>query len=262
MQELCLEDFVARGREATGKAACDLIHEATAAPGLFVFGELLALGGVQDLANDPALAGHLQLLRIFAFGTLPEYRESCETDRSIPSLTRPQELKLKLLTVASLAEQVSVLPYAVLKTALEMQSTRALEDLLINECVSTGLVKGKLDQKKARFEVHRAMPRDLKPGRLPELIDELSQWRDHIGDVLKGVAVELKNTKENSELQKLSSKRVAESVEKTERRVRLEFEKGDKQGGGVRGGEWCTRYGGPKRNRRRRRRVRHDGRGG
>ena len=113
MQETRLEDLVERGRSATGKAAADLVDEATAAPGVLVFGELLDLDGVRALASDPVLAGKLALLRVFAHGTLPEYR----ADSSLPPLSPAQELKLRRLTVASLAEKSAVLsPFGALRS--------------------------------------------------------------------------------------------------------------------------------------------------
>ena len=133
-----MEDLVERCRAATGKAAADLVDEATAAPGVLVFGELLDLEGVQALASDPSLASTLAQLRVFAHGTLPDYR----ADSSLPPLSPAQELKLRRLTVASLAERSAVLSYADLMRALELSTIRELEDLLINECVAAGVVRG------------------------------------------------------------------------------------------------------------------------
>ena len=171
-----MEDLVERCRTATGKAAADLVDEATAAPGVLVFGELLDLEGVQALASDRSLASTLAQLRVFAHGTLPDYR----ADSSLPPLSPAQELKLRRLTVASLAERSAVLSYADLMRALELSTIRELEDLLINECVAAGVVRGRLDQKERRFEVHEAMARDVEPGRLGELIASLEAWREDV----------------------------------------------------------------------------------
>ena len=164
-----MEDLVERCRAATGKAAADLVDEATAAPGVLVFGELLDLEGVQALASDPSLASTLAQLRVFAHGTLPDYR----ADSSLPPLSPAQELKLRRLTVASLAERSAVLSYADLMRALELSTIRELEDLLINECVAAGVVRGRLDQKERRFEVHEAMARDV------ELVS-VSSYKRHV----------------------------------------------------------------------------------
>jgi len=51
-----------------------------------------------------------------------------------------------VLTHTCIAPQV--LPYDVLMQQLEVPTVRELEDLLINECMATGLVRGKLDQRR------------------------------------------------------------------------------------------------------------------
>ena len=59
---------------------------------------------------------------------------------------------------------------------LEVPTVRELEDLLINECMATGLVRGKLDQRRRCFEVHHAIGRDLRPGQLKSLISTIADW--------------------------------------------------------------------------------------
>lgn len=224
MQETSLDELVERGRALTGKAACDLISEATSAPGVLVFGELLELDGVKGLANDPSLSGHLTLLQIFAYGTLPEYRSVSSGGRIHP-LTQAQELKLKLLTVASLAENVSVLSYADLKSSLEIKTTRELEDLLINECVSTGIVKGKLDQKRETFQVHFAMARDLRPGQVDELIQELTKWREDIKVTLGNVHESVTFANDTAENEKQKMKSNEKKIEATSLKVKAKAKK-------------------------------------
>ena len=187
-----VEQFVAQGEGATGRAAADLVEQATSAPGLFAFGELLDLEGIRSLEHDPALAGHLALLKLFAHGTLPEYRAAVAAGESLPALTPAQELKLKKLTVATLAEGAATLAYDRLMPALELPTVRALEDLLINECMATGLVRGKLDQKARRFEVHQAIGRDIRPGQLPELIATLDAWRENAERALRDVEAKVR----------------------------------------------------------------------
>ena len=41
-------------------------------------------------------------------------------------------------------------------------------------------MRGRLDQKERRFEVHEAMARDVEPGRLGELIASLEAWREDV----------------------------------------------------------------------------------
>jgi COP9 signalosome complex subunit 7 len=86
-----LEPFLLMAKNAKGAAAAKLIADATAAPGVFVFGELLALPAVQDvrlrvrdaeallnprymqLANHEQHAPALRLLELFAYRTYGDY---------------------------------------------------------------------------------------------------------------------------------------------------------------------------------------------
>jgi hypothetical protein len=71
----------------------------------------------------------------------------------LPALEPQQELKLKQLTVMTLAERSKVLPYDLLMQQLNISNVRELEDLLINDCMYSGIVRGKLDQRRRCFEV-------------------------------------------------------------------------------------------------------------
>ncbi|RVW32310.1 COP9 signalosome complex subunit 7 [Vitis vinifera] len=71
----------------------------------------------------------------------------------LPQLVPDQALKLKQLTVLTLAETNKVLPYDQLMQELDVTNVRELEDFLINECMYAGIVRGKLDQLRRCFEV-------------------------------------------------------------------------------------------------------------
>lgn len=64
-----------------------------------------------------------------------------------PALSEAQARKLKLLSVVSSADGVRTLAYQDLLVRLELGSVRALEDLLIADCLYGGLLRGKLDQR-------------------------------------------------------------------------------------------------------------------
>jgi len=69
-----LQPFVMLAKNATGRAAADLVMRATQAPGTYVFSELLECPGVQALASNPDGLPYFELLRIFAYGSLADYR--------------------------------------------------------------------------------------------------------------------------------------------------------------------------------------------
>jgi COP9 signalosome complex subunit 7 len=97
-------------------------------------------------------------------------------EASLPTLNDAQVLKLKQLTVVALAEGASTLPYEAMMTHLEVPTVRQLEDLLINDCMYTGIVRGKLDQQKRCLEVHYAAGRDIRPGQLEKMLATLKSW--------------------------------------------------------------------------------------
>jgi hypothetical protein len=67
-----LQPFVLAAKTAEGDAAAELVLQATQAPGCFVFSELLECESIQALgATHPQ---HLELLKIFAYGSLADYR--------------------------------------------------------------------------------------------------------------------------------------------------------------------------------------------
>ena len=136
----------------------------------------------------------MALLRVFAYGTLPEYRQH---ESGLPPLSPAQLLKLRQLTVVQMADASVSLPYDELMSALEMSSVRELEDMLINECIAPGLLRGKLDHKRRAFEVHSCpVGRDLRPGQLKEIIDQLAAWHDNSKDVLARLGSQMTWTEE------------------------------------------------------------------
>ena len=94
--ELCtnvaakIEPFLLLSKSAKGAAAAKLIENATSAPGVFNFSELLELPNIQEVRDDLHVAtlhclrklaqlsktnhsSQLELLRLFAYGTYEDY---------------------------------------------------------------------------------------------------------------------------------------------------------------------------------------------
>ena len=104
----------------------ELVRQATAAPGVYVFGELLEAECVRALAEGGGEGVQfLRMLELFAFGTYSDYKSKFVSTRlhlftlslssaglvsSLPPLSPPQILKLKQLTLVSLAAQSRVGP--------------------------------------------------------------------------------------------------------------------------------------------------------
>jgi COP9 signalosome complex subunit 7 len=68
-----LEPFLLMGKSAKGAAAAKLVQDATASPGVFVFGELLELEGVQELQRSENHTKVYELIKLFAYGTYTDW---------------------------------------------------------------------------------------------------------------------------------------------------------------------------------------------
>jgi len=222
-----LESFCLLAKNARGRAAVQIIHEATAAPGLFAFGELLDMPNVQQL-KEGEFAQSFELLRLFAHGTWPDYKASAA---NLPTLNDAQVLKLKQLTVVALAEGASTLPYEAMMTHLEVPTVRQLEDLLINDCMYTGIVRGKLDQQKRCLEVHYAAGRDIRPGQLVKMLATLKSWTTTSQQLLHTIDDKVKWAGEQS-AERVKHKEALEArVEDKKKKIKPEVERAGADGG-------------------------------
>lgn len=184
-----LEPFLLMGKSLKGSAAVKLISDATSAPGLFVFGELFDLKGIQELSTaDEKLKKGWSLLELFTWGTFQDY---VDNPAMYPELNEGQILKLKYLTLVTLARErrvrlplhvarafitcFQIIPYKFLLTTLQTPSIRALEDLII-DAIYLGILQAKLDQKEEQLEVEYTMGRDLGPGDVEAVLASLVQW--------------------------------------------------------------------------------------
>ncbi|KAI0344046.1 hypothetical protein BDW22DRAFT_1355330 [Trametopsis cervina] len=175
-----LEPFLLMSKSAKGAAAAKLIQDATAAPGVFVFAELLELPSIQELASNEQHAPYLALLQLFSYQTYTDYLRRKD---SLPPLNQAQLTKLKHLTLVSLAMEKRILPYAELIDMLQVSTIRELEDLII-DAIYLEVIRGKLDQKEQQFKVEYTMGRDLEPGKVESILAALQNWATTTSSVL------------------------------------------------------------------------------
>ncbi|EHB00120.1 COP9 signalosome complex subunit 7b [Heterocephalus glaber] len=205
-----LEQFILLAKGTSGSALTALISQVLEAPGVYVFGELLELANVQELAEG-ANAAYLQLLNLFAYGTYPDYIANKE---SLPELSTAQQNKLKHLTIVSLASRMKCIPYSVLLKDLEMRNLRELEDLII-EAVYTDIIQGKLDQRNQLLEVDFCIGRDIRKKDINNIVKTLHEWCDGCEAVLLGI-----------EQQVLRANQYKENHHRTQQQVEAEVRKG------------------------------------
>ncbi|KAG9223453.1 hypothetical protein PLEOSDRAFT_1088284, partial [Pleurotus ostreatus PC15] len=175
-----LEPFLLVGKSMKGAAAAKLILDATSAPGVFVFSELLELPNIQELASHEQYASHHALLQVFSYKTYADYLQRKD---SLPPLNQAQTVKLKYLSIVTLASERRILPYSTLLKALDMPSIRELEDLII-DAIYLDILRGKLDQKEEQLEVEYTMGRDLELGKLETVLEALKDWHSTTAAVL------------------------------------------------------------------------------
>jgi len=175
-----LEPFLLMIKSAKGAGAAKLIENAASAPGVFVFAELLEHPNVKELTSNPQYAPHVEMLRLFSYGTYSDYKAHQE---SYPQLNAAQLTKLKYLSLVTLGSERRILPYADLKNYLEISTTRELEDLIIDGMYQD-VLRGRLDQKEQQLELEYTMGRDLRPGQLEALLASLRSWSDQTAQAM------------------------------------------------------------------------------
>ncbi|KAJ3134093.1 COP9 signalosome complex subunit 7a [Physocladia obscura] len=233
-----MEAFLALAKGAKGAACAQLISDVLAAPGIFVFSELLNVPNVTDLANNSAYASSLRLLQIFAYGSYAEYEgEKPTCPKSTPFRNSPPQLnKLKQLSIMAFAQSPKVksysislifhlingrilqtIPYSTLQSYLNIPNIRDLEDLII-DAIYLGIVDGKLDQKNLCLSIKKAIGRDLKPGQDAILFNILNKWLETSSQILSTIDKQLDNVRASD---------ASYIIEKEEFENRLEFAKSD-----------------------------------
>ncbi|XP_057808334.1 COP9 signalosome complex subunit 7-like isoform X3 [Salvia miltiorrhiza] len=214
-----IDYFLKKASTLKDSALSNVVVEATSHPSLFAFSEILAVPNVIELEGTENSA-FLDVLRMFAYGTWSEYKIAASR---LPQLVPDQVLKLKQLTVLTLAETNKVLPYDSLMQELDVSNVRELEDFLINDCMYVGIVRGKLDQLKRCFEVQFAAGRDLRPGQLGGMIQTLSNWLCTSENLLVSIQEKIKWGDAMSEIDKKHEKEVEERVEEVKKTLSIKL---------------------------------------
>ncbi|XP_013920157.1 PREDICTED: COP9 signalosome complex subunit 7a isoform X2 [Thamnophis sirtalis] len=177
------EQFLLLARSAHGAALASLIHQVLEAPGIYVFGELLDMPNVQELAETEA--------------------------GNLPPLTEAQKNKLRHLSVVTLASKLKCIPYSVLLEQLQLKNVRQLEDLVI-EAVYADVLRGSLDQRNQRLEVDYSIGRDIRREELSIITRTLQEWCQGCEVVLSSIEEQVSRANQHKE-QQLGLKQQIES---------------------------------------------------
>lgn len=210
-----IDHFVKLASALEGSSLAAVIVDATSHPSLFAFSEILSVPNILQLEGTEN-SMYLYLLRMFAHGTWSHYKSSTG---NLPQLVPDQVLKLKQLTLLTLAETTKVLPYDLLMKELDVSNVRELEDFLINECMYVGIVRGKLDQLRRCFEVQFAAGRDLEPCQLGSMIQTLTDWLVTSDNLLVSIQEKIKWADRMSEMDKKHRKEIEEKAEEAKKAI-------------------------------------------
>jgi len=206
-----LQQYLILAKSSKGKAVTALIQQALSAPNVYVFGELLEMPHVQQLAETEDKK-FLDLLKIFAYGTYADYK----ANPSLPPLSPVQIRKLQQLTIVTLSNQTRSITYSMLQKELEISEVRELEDVII-DAIYQGIIQGKLDQKSKHLHVEFAMGRDLKPDSMEHMLSVLTLWSSQADLLLKNI----KEKVNHANLMTDSEKKHKEEFEKKVENVKV-----------------------------------------
>jgi COP9 signalosome complex subunit 7 len=167
---------------------------ATSSPNTFVFSELLLTPQIQALSSSPEHAPYLDLLKIFCYGTYTTYKSSS----NLPVLNAAQMLKLRQISLLTLARRPENLTYDCLISTLGLEDSQALENLVIS-AIYAGLIIGTLDPHHQRVCISSIAPlRDVAPTSIPALVDTLKEWSSRCSSTLSALELQIAKIKSDA----------------------------------------------------------------
>ncbi|XP_056642625.1 COP9 signalosome complex subunit 7a [Diorhabda carinulata] len=193
-----LEQFVILAKCTKGAACAELVKQVLEAPGVYVFGELLDMPNILELATTDKK--YFNTLELFAFGTFKDYLAN---QNEVLELTPAQRKKLQHLTIVTLAMKSKCIPYSTLLLELDIKNVRDLEDLII-EAIYADIIHGKLDQKNSQLEVDYAIGRDIRAEDINIISNCLQDWCSACEGVLSCVENQIRraNSEKNKSMQR------------------------------------------------------------
>lgn len=191
--ELAITPFIALCKSASShRAASDLITQATTATGTYTFSDLLAQPNIRNLKTDTQYSAYHNLLEVFAWGTWETYKQTS----NLPNLSDPQILKLRLLSLLSFAaEKIPDLSYRRLCERLELDSAVDLEHL-VTTAIYSDLLTATINPATQYIQITSIAPvRDLAPGSVKDMLQELENWSARCDNVLHELEAEITKVK-------------------------------------------------------------------
>ncbi|KAH8550596.1 hypothetical protein BGW37DRAFT_497580 [Umbelopsis sp. PMI_123] len=211
-----LEPFLILSKSVKGPANIKLIQDVLAAPGVYVFAELLECPNMMEASILPEVIPYYTLLKIFSYGT---YRDYVEHATELPSLNEQQTTKLKHLSIVSMSEESRTISYDKLMGYLDIADVRKLEDLIIGAFYED-VMKGKMDQKRKQLEVEYTMGRDLRPGQRSDVIRILHEWSQNTENILTSLDQKLQSIHETAAEEKRRREQYDREIERLKKEIK------------------------------------------
>lgn len=120
---------------------------------------------------------------------------------------------------------------------LDISDVRVLEDMVI-ECIYSGLLSGRLDNKNQQMTVDYVSSRDFKAEDTAALFDKLNRWRKHVEEIEGTLDKSLRATMASLEANERRKKEVKVKADEAYSKALVELENHQvarKQEGKVRG---------------------------
>lgn len=157
---------------------------------------------------------------------------------SLPELNQDQTLKLRLLSLLSLAPTIKPLTYEALMEALSISKAAELESL-VTKAIYSSLITARLSPASdpPTVNVTSVAPlRDIKPQSLPSMISILIEWESRCGGVISDIEAEIEKIKANTAKRTAKENARAELLNKVIDSWPGEGDEGHPRGSGMRGG--------------------------
>jgi COP9 signalosome complex subunit 7 len=205
-----------------------VIREALEWPSLMHYGEILDTLNEKEVPSMDTTDAKddervwCKLVEIFAFGTLAEYRAEASM---LGPLSAAQETKLKRLTACSLCGgETRTMSYGDLMRELDIASEHDLEEFIVDECVATGIIQGRLDRKNRLFVANGAMDRDVPTTALESLENELNRWHAIVDTMVSNIASKVERITSAKVTSAAREEEVKNAVDEIKRQLKAEVD--------------------------------------
>lgn len=159
-------------------------------PDTYKLDELLDFAAVQQLkSSEPQVVA---LLSIFVQGKLADYKTFVKANGGVLKQLGLDgtacEDKMRLLTLASLANEHEEVPYSAVASDLGLAATgddwMADVEGCVIQAIAAGLIEARLDQRRQVVIITRSTQRQFQDDDWKQLGDKLANWRDHVQRML------------------------------------------------------------------------------